>query len=45
MDEYWDSEDQWLDERTYEPAFPADILDSARRRLDSIETEENDCYA
>ena len=45
MDEYWDSEDQWVDEQTYEPVVPADLLTAAQLQLGDIEAEENDCYA
>ena len=45
MDDYWDSEDQWVDEQTFEPVFPTDLQLAAQKWADSIEAEENDCYA
>ena len=45
MDDYWDSEDQWIDEQTFEPALPIDLQLAAQKWADSIEAEENDCYA
>jgi len=45
MDEYWDSEDQWVDGQTFEPVLPLDLRAAARKWADDIEAEENDCYA
>ncbi len=45
MDEYWDSEDQWVDEQKFEPVFPIDLRLATQKWVASIEAEENDCYA